>query len=225
MFLLGKCWAKCLNACNVLSMFPLKSRYPRPQWQRVRRCLRPQKAWDGLSRRRRNRRERASRRRRGLQLWLRRRESPKSEYAVFPQPICTYGACRGRVAAAWMKKHSKTRAEFNKHWLTIPKDERVVRPWYRPILSTSRCFRYSRTKHKPRRMPQKEYVLIISSVAFGIRAISHFPRLRTSIPRSQEARKRRGTQREASLIVVLAVYSLHFDQRRLALPVIDRYRP
>jgi hypothetical protein len=31
MFLLGKCWAKCLNACNVLSMFPLKSRYPRPQ--------------------------------------------------------------------------------------------------------------------------------------------------------------------------------------------------
>jgi hypothetical protein len=31
MFLQGKCWAKCLNACNVLSMFPLKSRYPRPQ--------------------------------------------------------------------------------------------------------------------------------------------------------------------------------------------------
>jgi hypothetical protein len=31
MFLLGKRWAKCLNACNVLSMFPLKSRYPRPQ--------------------------------------------------------------------------------------------------------------------------------------------------------------------------------------------------
>jgi hypothetical protein len=31
MFLLGKCWAKCLNACNVLSMFPPKSRYPRPQ--------------------------------------------------------------------------------------------------------------------------------------------------------------------------------------------------
>jgi hypothetical protein len=31
MFLLGKCWAKCLNACDVLSMFPLKSRYPRPQ--------------------------------------------------------------------------------------------------------------------------------------------------------------------------------------------------
>jgi hypothetical protein len=31
MFLLGKCWTKCLNACNVLSMFPLKSRYPRPQ--------------------------------------------------------------------------------------------------------------------------------------------------------------------------------------------------
>jgi hypothetical protein len=31
MFLLGKCWAKCLNACNVLSIFPTKSRYPRPQ--------------------------------------------------------------------------------------------------------------------------------------------------------------------------------------------------
>jgi hypothetical protein len=31
MFLLGKCWAKCLNACNVLSMFPPKSRYPHPQ--------------------------------------------------------------------------------------------------------------------------------------------------------------------------------------------------
>ena len=154
-----------------------------PASQRVRRCLRPQKVWGGLSRRRRTRRERASRRRRGLRLWLRRRESPKSEYAVFPQPICTYGACRGRVAAAWMKKHDKTRAEFDKHWLTIPKDERVVCPWHHPILSTSRCFRYSRTKHKPRRMPQKEYVLIISSVAFGIRAISHFPRLRTKYPK------------------------------------------
>jgi hypothetical protein len=33
MFLPGKCWPKCLNACNVLSMFPLKSRYPRPQCQ------------------------------------------------------------------------------------------------------------------------------------------------------------------------------------------------
>jgi hypothetical protein len=32
MFLSGKYQAKCLNACNVLSMFPLKSRYPRPQW-------------------------------------------------------------------------------------------------------------------------------------------------------------------------------------------------
>jgi hypothetical protein len=31
MFLLGKCWAKCLNACNVLSMLPLKSGYPRPR--------------------------------------------------------------------------------------------------------------------------------------------------------------------------------------------------
>ena len=31
MFLLGKCWAKCLNPCNVLSMFPPKSRYPHPQ--------------------------------------------------------------------------------------------------------------------------------------------------------------------------------------------------
>jgi hypothetical protein len=31
MFLLGKCQAKCLNACNVLSMFPPKSRYPCPQ--------------------------------------------------------------------------------------------------------------------------------------------------------------------------------------------------
>jgi hypothetical protein len=34
MFLLGKCWAKCLNACNVFSMFPLKSRYPHPQYLR-----------------------------------------------------------------------------------------------------------------------------------------------------------------------------------------------
>jgi hypothetical protein len=31
MFLLGKCWAKCLNACNVLSIFLLKSRYPHLQ--------------------------------------------------------------------------------------------------------------------------------------------------------------------------------------------------
>jgi hypothetical protein len=35
MFLLGKCWTKCLNACNVLSMFPLKSRYPHPQCQGI----------------------------------------------------------------------------------------------------------------------------------------------------------------------------------------------
>ena len=31
MFLLSRRWAKCLKACNVLSMFPLKSSYPRPQ--------------------------------------------------------------------------------------------------------------------------------------------------------------------------------------------------
>jgi hypothetical protein len=30
MFSLGKSWAKCLNACNVLNMFPLKSRSPHP---------------------------------------------------------------------------------------------------------------------------------------------------------------------------------------------------
>jgi hypothetical protein len=35
MFLLGECWAKCLNACNVLSMFPLKSRNPCPQCLKV----------------------------------------------------------------------------------------------------------------------------------------------------------------------------------------------
>jgi hypothetical protein len=27
MFLLGKCWTKCLNACNVLSMFPHQQIY------------------------------------------------------------------------------------------------------------------------------------------------------------------------------------------------------
>jgi hypothetical protein len=39
MFLLGKCWTKCLNACNVLSMFPLKSRYPRPQCKEMDRVV------------------------------------------------------------------------------------------------------------------------------------------------------------------------------------------
>jgi hypothetical protein len=57
MFLLGKCWAKCLNACNVLSMFPPKSRYPHPQWEagkdscwkerQEQRALRP---YDGTAR-------------------------------------------------------------------------------------------------------------------------------------------------------------------------------